>query len=205
MFSGIIRHTGKVMAIKLVSASKTMLQLSIPQSFSLNQFKFNDSIGVIGLCLSIEEIGDDFLWLRMTPQRLALSAGFELGNIVNLELTLKVGDSFNGYFFSGITDVTAEVIARDCLDEATKFTFLLPREYADYLVNNGLVALNGAVLTIVEVFKESQFSVTMLPHTIEWTNFRYLESGMKVNLEFDAITRLVVKQLRTRLGMSVPL
>ena len=87
------------------------------------------------------------------------------------------------------------------LDGSVMFEFDFPRDYEKYLIEKGSVAIDGVSLTVVKII-ELSFQVSIIPHTIENTIFRYRKPGDTVNLEFDMIAKYVHKMVSPQSGES---
>ena len=74
------------------------------------------------------------------------------------------------------------------------FKFKYPKEYSKYLVPKGSVSINGVSLTIADIQDDQNcFTVAIIPYTFNHTNFKHLKEGSYNNVEFDILTKQIVR------------
>jgi len=193
MFSGIIDHTGIIKKIKRLDSG---ISLSIETNFL--DLKLGQSISVDGVCLTVTEYKNGVFSCDLSPETLKLTIAnfYEIGRKVNLEKPLKMSEEIGGHLVLGHVDYTLNVLNKSKCGEFYSFIFgSVSEEYMSLLVKKGSVAINGISLTVNEVLDQS-FEVMIIPHTLNVTNFSELEIGSKVNVEFDFMTKLIVKEVR---------
>ncbi|MEZ4937109.1 MAG: riboflavin synthase [Crocinitomicaceae bacterium] len=188
MFTGIIEAEGRVIDLK---KDRTNLELFIQAPFK-DELKIDQSVAHNGCCLTVVEITAD--WYRVTAidetlQKTNLGQ-LKIGDIVNLERCTKIGDRLDGHIVQGHVDATGECIGIENQDGSTIFTI---RYAANHItVEKGSITVNGISLTVVNS-KDKEFSVAIIPFTLDHTNLRHLKVGDTVNLEFDIIGKYVAK------------
>ncbi len=116
------------------------------------------------------------------------------GGSVNLETSLRLGDSLDGHLVYGHVDGIAEIRAIAPVGGSHKVTMQIPANLAKYVAVKGSVTVNGVSLTINDV-RGNEFDVNIIPHTFQVTDFRHLQVGGKVNIEVDMIARYVERIL----------
>ena len=188
MFTGIIEGEGEIVALK---KDRSNLELFVKGPFT-NELKVDQSLAHNGCCLTVVEITDE--WYRVTAidetlQKTNLGS-LEVGAIVNLERCTKIGDRLDGHIVQGHVDDVATCLSVENQDGSTLFTF--EYESDNITVEKGSITVNGISLTVVNS-KKNQFSVAIIPFTIENTNLRNVKVGNKVNIEFDIIGKYVAK------------
>ena len=109
---------------------------------------------------------------------------------MNLEPSLRAGDSLGGHWVSGHVDGVAEVIATERDARSLRVTIEAPQPLARYIARKGSVTLDGVSLTVNEV-DGAQFSINLIPHTLEVTTLGALAKGSRLNLEIDLLARYV--------------
>lgn len=189
MFTGIIQEIGSIIRIKKSSQS---CELCI-WTKSIKSSNIGDSIAVNGVCLTITKIdGKDFSVdvVNETLQRTNFGL-LRVGDKVNIERPLRVGDQLNGHFVLGHIDNTGTIIStvlgsERILEVETK------DETMTYIVEKGSIAVDGISLTVAEVSKRS-FKVALIPHTIVTTTLDNKKKGDIVNLEVDILAKHVAK------------
>lgn len=196
MFTGLIEEVGEVKEVR--RRGKGAL-LTVRCSKVLEGTKIGDSIAVNGVCLTVVEMGKDFLSFFVSNETLQRS---NLGELrpktpVNLERALKAGDRLGGHIVQGHVDTTTKITGVKREGESFIFTFKLPREYSHLLIEKGSVAVDGISLTVARLGSE-EFSVAVIPHTYENTNLKWKRVGNRVNLEFDLIGKYVERILKVK-------
>lgn len=155
-----------------------------------------------GCCVTATDIADGdvrFDLVRETRDHTNLG-GLKVGSSVNVERSFRVGDEIGGHILSGhiastvsVTDVLAEPGHR-------RITASVPDHWMRYLTDKGFVALNGASLTIADIDRpKGTIVVSLIPETLERTNFGGIEVGDRLNLEVDARIQAVVDTVQRML------
>ena len=154
------------------------------------------SIAINGCCLTVVAVEDSILEFEAGSETLSRTnlGSLEIGNNVNLERSLKVGDRLGGHYVTGHIDTTGTVSERMDNKDWSTIWFNLPRSWAKLLVEKGSVAVDGVSLTVVDVESE-RFSVALIPHTLEVTTLGQRHTGDVVNLETDLLAKYVQRQL----------
>ena len=196
MFTGIIETTGKVSGLVRENGN---LNMEIHTGIA-HQLKIDQSVAHNGVCLTVVEINGDTY--RVTAIQETLNKTnldkLQTGDIVNLELCMPANGRFDGHIVQGHVDITARCINKEELEGSWYFTFsYLPEETHHLTVEKGSVCVNGVSLTVVDS-RENTFSVAIIPYTFEHTNFKQLQPGDLVNLEFDIIGKYVARMLQQR-------
>ncbi len=197
MFTGLVEEVGKVREIKKSSKGA---KLKVECKNVLEGTKTGDSIAVNGVCLTVVELGENFLSFDIsyeTLRRSSLSL-IKPGSPVNLERALKLGDRLGGHILQGHVDTTTKITAIKREGEGYTFTFKLPKAYTHLVVEKGSIGIDGISLTIADIFPDS-FTVSVIPHTFEKTNLKFKKPGDAINLEFDIIGKYVEKMLKEKI------
>lgn len=199
MFSGLIGTTGKLR--RLEQTGETMHLTVVPQASDfLKGAVVGDSIAVDGTCLTIEQFVDDGFTVTLMPQSFIKTIFKErrVGDLVNLERSLKIGDRLEGHIVTGHVDEVTRVIDRRVNENAIELTFALPSWLRDQVVSQGSVAINGVSLTVMRA-GENDFSVGLIPHTQAVTNLDGLQVGDLVNMETDILGKYVARSMKVGL------
>lgn len=192
MFTGIIDHCGTIARIEQIPDG---LHLWIKHGFS--NLELGESIAVDGICLTVAELHDDLFSCHLSPETLSITTGknFTIGQSVNLERALLPTTRMGGHFVMGHVDQLASVKNIQQKNDFTEITFEgLDKEAKKFIIKKGSIAINGVSLTINDI-TEDGFAVMLVPHTLERTNLKKLQANTAVNIEFDMLARLIVKQL----------
>lgn len=195
MFTGIIEATGIITHVQQESSN---LRMRIKSSFT-QELKIDQSISHNGACLTVVEIkGNEYEVIAVEETIIKTNLGKQkIGNELNLERSMKLGERLDGHIVQGHVDETATCTRIDDKDGSWLFTFEYNSSSSNITVEKGSVCVNGVSLTIVESGK-NYFSVAIIPYTFEHTNFHSLKTGDVVNLEFDVIGKYIARSLEMR-------
>lgn len=196
MFTGIIENTAKIVSIK-PNESNLTFTLTCP---FVNQLKVDQSIAHNGVCLTVTAINlsentYNVTAIEETLLRSNLS-DLKLNALVNIERCLKLDSLLDGHLVQGHVDTTG--VCTNVIETGGSWKYYF--EYVDnnkdgYItVEKGSVTINGVSLTVVDSGSNT-FSVAIIPYTYEHTNFKTLQIGHKVNLEFDIVGKYIAKLL----------
>ncbi len=179
MFTGIVQAVGSV-----ASLSSMRLVLDVPDAWPGEPWVIGESLSVDGCCLTVVKANGplEFDLTEETLARTTLGA-YRAGRPVNLERAMRHGDRMGGHVVQGHVDTTGTLASRGDL-----FVFETGPEHAPLLVDKGSVTVNGVSLTVVQPHG-GQFSVALIPHTLEVTNLGVLQPGDRVNIEFDVLAK----------------
>jgi riboflavin synthase len=195
VFTGIVEELGEVIRIEQTPGA---LRLTVRGPLVTSDARHGDSIAVSGVCLTVAETGEHEFTVDVVDETLARSrlARIAVGDRVNLERAAAVGDRLGGHIVQGHVDGTGTLLSRS----ATGLTrFALPEGLARFVVEMGSIAVDGISLTVASVTND-EFTVALIPTTLELTTLGRAEPGEKVNLEVDVIAKHVEKLARPHLG-----
>ena len=196
MFTGLVREVGQVVWLR---RADRVVQLLVKGPRTATRVRVGESVSVNGCCLTVTAQREgQFMFDLLTESLDRTNLGqLKPGHPVNLERALRVDGRLGGHFVQGHVDGTAQVVALEEKGPDLRIDIALPREFARYVVYKGSIAINGASLTVSAV-NPADFSVWVIPHTLEHTNLCDLEAGNLVNLEFDILAKYVERLLETR-------
>ena len=196
MFTGIIEATGEIHRITPLADGGARLNINIPFAKELS---LGESVAVNGCCLTVTEVDEQNVAFDLLQQTLNVTnlGQLETGDIVNLERAMLPTSRLSGHIVQGHVDETAEILAVKPQGQDTMFTVALPSTARDLVISRGSIAVDGISLTIAEL-EEAQFTLWIIPHTLEVTNLRTKRPGHDVNLEFDLLGKYVQRQLESR-------
>ncbi|MCL9808209.1 riboflavin synthase [Flavobacterium luminosum] len=188
MFTGIIETLG---TIKGLEKEGENLQISI-QSNITHELKIDQSVAHNGVCLTVVAIENDTYTVTAIKETLEKTnlGEWKVGEKVNLERAMKLGDRLDGHIVQGHVDQTAICKNIEEADGSWYFTFEYDKSLNNITIEKGSITVNGTSLTVVNS-KINEFSVAIIPYTYEHTNFNSFKIGTKVNLEFDVIGKYV--------------
>jgi len=188
MFTGIIETLG---TIRKVIKDQDNIHLTIKSEFT-NELKIDQSIAHNGVCLTVINIKNNEYTVTAIKETLDKTTIGNLSesNFVNLERGMKLGDRLDGHIVQGHVDQTATCIKVKNEKGSTFFTFSYSPLHKNITIEKGSITVNGVSLTVVNS-KKNEFSVAIIPYTLENTTFKYLTKGDIVNLEFDVLGKYV--------------
>lgn len=197
MFTGIVLDAGRVVAVE--DLADDARRLRIASSVVTPGARAGESICVNGVCLTVvDPVGDEFGAdvMKETLDRSSLGR-LRVGDPVNLEPAMGVGDRFGGHIVSGHVDAQARLRSRTDSEHWRVLEFEAPPQVRKYLAEKGSVTLDGVSLTVADVGAD-WFTVSLIPTTLRETTLGDREVGDLVNLEVDMLARYVERMLEQR-------
>ena len=190
MFTGIIENIG---IINSIQHDNTNIDFTIASDLS-KELRVDQSISHNGVCLTVVSLDDSTYTVTAIKETLNKTnlGKLKLGDSVNLERCLKVGDRLDGHFVQGHVDQIATCKSVVNENGSWLFTFKYDPKNNNITIEKGSITVNGVSLTVVNS-KESEFSVAIIPYTYENTNFNSFKVGSLVNLEFDVFEKYITK------------
>lgn len=192
MYTGVVQTVGEICAVEQRS-SGCQVRIAVDTA----DITSGDSIGISGVCLTAETVGDghfDAVLSSETVERAYLS-DLASGDSVNIEQPVSPSGRLDGHVVKGTVDTTTEIAAIENIGNDWKFSFTVPIDYRQYLVEKGAVALDGISLTITDVTNEV-FSVAVVPATYHATTLSEKSIGDPVHFEADILAKYVEQQQR---------
>ena len=200
MFSGIVEEVAVIDSI----IGDNPIRMRVLSQLNHEQTKLGDSIAIDGVCLTvvhIEEAGSKgtFLDFELSQEtiRCSIFSSMKIGDNVNLERSLKLGDKISGHFVFGHVDGVTNLLSKVMDGGAERYTWTLPANLRGMIANKGSISISGVSLTTADV-SEEHFSTYIIPHTAKVTTLSSLKPGMCANLEIDMLVRYVTSFLRAQ-------
>jgi riboflavin synthase len=194
MFTGIVEGIGKVEKISKNTKNRSAIQMTINLGKHAKGLKIGQSVALNGVCLTATKLTKSsciFEMIEETTKKTDLG-NLKIGGIVNIERSLKAGDRLEGHFVLGHVDGVAIIKKILKKPKEVQVWFEVPKKLSKFVVKKGSIALDGISLTVVDI-KNSLASVSLIPHTIEVTNFHTKNIGDKVNIETDILGKYILK------------
>ena len=191
MFSGIVQTVGKIESIKDKNHIKT-IRIETHGNY-LKDVAIGQSVSIDGVCLSLVKKNNEyceFEAVEETVNRTTLGS-YKQGSKVNLEKSLKFGDTVGGHFVSGHIHTRGRIVEVELVGESKNILIEIEEKWIKYLTEKGYISVNGASITIGKVSKNT-FYVHLIPETLKTTNLDELIYDNYVNLEFDQATIAIV-------------
>jgi riboflavin synthase len=192
MFTGIVAAIGTIARIDPLEAG---VRLSIDSgALDMEDVAVGDSIACSGVCLTVVERSARGFSVEASRETLNCTVGLDALHEINLEKALRLSDRLGGHLVSGHVDGVGEVVKFAPLGESHELVIRAPQALARYIARKGSIAVDGVSLTtntVADVPGGAEFSINLIPHTVEVTTLRRLKPGGRVNLEIDLIARYV--------------
>jgi riboflavin synthase len=210
MFTGIVAAVGRIEKVTpLGSEPEAGVRLTVAAgALDLADVELGDSISIQGACMTVIEKSAASFDVDVSRESLNKTAGLGAAGEVNLEKALRAHDRLGGHLVSGHVDGLGEVTRFERVGESHELRILASRDIGKYLAYKGSVTVNGVSLTVNTVTDRPdgcEFSINLIPHTVEVTTLKLLATGTKVNLEIDLIARYVERILSTSSNVHEPL
>jgi riboflavin synthase len=198
MFTGLVEETGIVKVVKQKGGS---VVFTIQGKKTVKSLRIDHSIAVEGVCLTVIKRSATTFDVQAVEETLKKTTlgNLRKGSYVNLERPLLPSDRLGGHFVLGHVDGLGKVTRLEILESSWIFWIQVPKEFSHHLVPVGSIAVNGVSLTMADV-KKNSFAVSIIPHTMEVTTFKYFQLGAAVNLEFDVLGKYVERLFETRMN-----
>lgn len=178
-----------------------MLIITTPLS---KQLRAGDSVAVNGVCLTVLGASSQQWRARLMAETLAKTnlGDLAVNETVNLEPPLKAGQALDGHLVQGHVDGVCEITDIEKVGDDCIFTFQPPPALLPQLITKGSVSLDGVSLTVVHVSNQD-FTVSMMPYTLQMTTFGKRSIHDRVNIEVDMIGRYVQAAVSALAGRTV--
>jgi len=190
MFTGIITAIGRVEAI----ADKGDRLVRIGCGWDCATIHIGASIACSGICLTVIDRQDHWFEVAASAETIAVTSlgGWQVGDSINLERALCVGDELGGHIVSGHVDGLAVITSITPHGNSHVVWLDAPQSLARFVAAKGSVALDGVSLTINSV-KGNSFSVNIIQHSWDVTSWGSVAVGRKMNMEIDMLARYVAR------------
>jgi riboflavin synthase len=190
MFTGIIETLG---IIKDLKKDNNNLNITVFSSIT-HELKIDQSVAHNGVCLTVIAINNGEYTVTAIKETIEKTnlADWKVGDLLNLERAMKLGDRLDGHIVQGHVDQTGICKSIEEANGSWYFTFEYDSNFNNITIEKGSITINGVSLTVVNS-KEKEFSVAIIPYTFEHTNFKNIQIGTTINLEFDVVGKYVAR------------
>jgi riboflavin synthase len=204
MFTGIITGVGRIAALRALGPSTQhgkRLTITTPEGY-LSDTGLGDSIALNGACMTVTDLDPAAHWftIDISAESLDKTSGLaDEGRRVNLEKALRASDRLGGHIVSGHVDGVGTVSHLGRVGESWELRVMAPTELGRFLAYKGSITVNGVSLTVNRVADSAsvcEFSINLIPHTVDNTSLGDLQAGHRVNLEVDTVARYVERMLQ---------
>ena len=204
MFTGIVTAVGTIRETRKAGD----LRLVVACPFDPAGIAMGASIACSGVCLTVVdrggEAGNAWFAVDLSGESVArtVAGRWEVGNRLNLEPALKLGDELGGHIVTGHVDGVGKVVSVTPDGDSKRFVIAAPKDLAPYLAAKGSITVDGVSLTVNEVSDQPDgtchFTLNIIPHTAEVTTIGALQAGDGVNLEIDVLARYLQRMQSLR-------
>jgi riboflavin synthase len=196
MFSGLIEYRGAVVAFDVQPEGGAKLVVRC-EGVQETQTRPKDSIAIDGICLTATSVRGEIVTFDVIPETLARSALAEraVGELVNVEYALRLGDRIGGHFVYGHVDAAPRLMLRTTQGEGARLRVELPHWLRPMIAEKGFVALDGVSLTVAAAATD-WFEVALIPETLARTTLGARLPGNHINLEVDPLARYAAQSMR---------
>lgn len=200
MFTGIVAAVGRINSVSpLGTQDDAGVRLTVNAGgLALHDVAIGDSIALNGACMTVVSMDGTSFAVDVSRESLNRTAGLDAPGEVNLEKALTLSERLGGHLVSGHVDGLGVVRRFEPVGESWELVVEAPKALAKYLAYKGSIVVNGVSLTVNRVTDTAtgcEFSINLIPHTIEVTTLKHLKPGVRVNLEVDLIARYVERML----------
>jgi riboflavin synthase len=202
MFTGIVAAVGRIEAVKPLGADDDAgVRLTVDAgTLDLTDVALGDSIAIQGACMTVVQKTARTFDVDVSRESLNCTVGLAAAGEVNLEKALTAHERLGGHIVSGHVDGLGTVVRFAPVGESHELRILAPKDIGRYLAYKGSITVNGVSLTVNSVEDRAdgcEFSINLIPHTVDVTTLKHLKAGDSVNLEVDLIARYVERMLST--------
>ena len=193
MFTGIIES---VAVVEKVEKKGKNIELKLSSNLS-SKLRVDESLSHNGVCLTVTSCDENFYCVTIVDESLKKStfSNIKVGSEVNLERSLVINGRLDGHIVQGHVDDIGLCIKKGDQENSWLYTFEFSEKYSNLIIEKGSICVNGVSLTCFDV-SDNKFTVAIIPHTYENTNFKFLKEGEAVNLEFDILGKYIKKILK---------
>lgn len=190
MFTGIIETLG---IIEEITKEDGNIHLKVASAIA-SELKIDQSVAHNGVCLTVIQCDEKSHVVTAIQETIAKTTlgTWKVGDVINLERAMKLGDRLDGHIVQGHVDQTGVCTSIEEANGSWVFTFEYDASLTNITIEKGSITVNGTSLTVVNS-ERNRFSVAIIPYTYEHTNFHTFKVGTKVNLEFDVIGKYVAR------------
>jgi riboflavin synthase len=204
MFTGIVEQVGYVSDTHAAGGD---LKLTVRPERMWDDLSLGESIAISGVCLTVEGWDTAQFQVTLSQETVAKTAdAWRPGALVNLERALRLGDRLGGHLVSGHVDGVGRILKITKAPGAFVVEVRAPEHLSGFLSPKGSVTVDGVSLTVVDVggpagtradFMPNDFSLWLIPHTLQVTSLRHWQVGNQVNVEADQIAKYLGRLLLT--------
>ena len=183
MFNGIIKNTG---VVKKIQKNSNSMNITVFSNLKIKKKMLGSSISCNGVCLTLVKKKNKLLTFYLSQETIKRSnfSKVKIGNIINMEKSLKFGSEVSGHYTQGHVDTVGKIQSIKIIDKTWILKISVAAQFKKYIVEKASIHINGVSLTISKK-KKNYFEINIIPHTLKLTNLKNLKTKDLVNIEFD--------------------
>ncbi len=194
MFTGLVEATAKV--LEVVPQNSGNIEITVEKPSEFNDLKRGHSVAHNGVCLTVKDENPTELDrltydLGLETLKITTFSNVQKGDFLNLERPLMMGERLHGHLVTGHVDEVCEVKSVEAIEDGCAIISVYKLTKPEFVWSKGSIVINGVSLTINDVFSDG-LSVCLVPETLKKTNLSKLQSGDKVNIEYDFYAKGVI-------------
>jgi riboflavin synthase len=195
MFTGIISDVGRIREISEDEGRRLIVETGLP----LAEIPLGGSIATSGICFTAIDKGSDWFAVQASGATLEVTTAgaWKVGDKVNLERSLRIGDELGGHIVFGHVDAVGRILALDPAGSSHRLEIGVPADLAPLIAVKGSIAVDGISLTVNQSGPD-RFAVNIISHSWTHTSLPARAVGDGVNIEIDMLARYVARQLAFR-------
>ncbi|MCP5279244.1 MAG: riboflavin synthase [Thiobacillus sp.] len=197
MFTGIIQAVGHVTHLQESQGGDARVTIAAG-GLDMGDVHLGDSIACNGVCLTVVDKTPESFDVVVSGESFSCTIGFAPGDKLDLEKAMRLSDRLGGHLVSGHVDGVGEVKRFEQVGDSWLLEIRAPAKLARYLAPKGSIAVNGVSLTVNRVINGhdgTDFTINLIPHTLENTMLHAVKPGDRVNLEADMLARYAERLL----------
>ncbi|MEC8913718.1 MAG: riboflavin synthase subunit alpha [Candidatus Thermoplasmatota archaeon] len=200
MYTGIVAGTAPILSVEDEDGVRCF---TVDLTGFDGNLEIGASVALDGVCMTVVAIDSGKVGFEAIDETLDRTTLAEkvIGDLLNVERSLRMGDELGGHLLSGHVMCTAEILDRAEVGEGMDLRVSMPDEARSYVLEKGYVAVDGMSLTVGRV-EESGFDLHIIPETIRVTTIGQKSVGDKVNIEVDSQTQAIVDTLSRSMEAS---
>ena len=198
MFTGIITTTGRITALDKTSEGA---RISVEAGWDSPDYSLGESIALDGACMTVVRFEGSAFEVEVSSESLGCTTlrSLEIGDRVNLERALALGERLGGHMVSGHIDAVGSLRSFEPAGDCLRYCFEIPKNLLRYIVPKGSLCLDGISLTVNAIDDEAgTVEMMIVPHTQQETSLRDKRPGDRVNIEVDMLGKYIERLLAGR-------
>ena len=196
MFTGIVQGYCEVIEL---AHEKGLTKISLDLGIFAKDIDSGASVALNGCCLTVTSVNKSSVTFDLVKETMTVTnlGRVEVGDHLNVERSLSVGEEIGGHILSGHVACMVRVSDVRMKEGHKVVVFEVPNPWLNYVMDKGFIALNGASLTVSEFDRDGgTAAVSLIPETLARTGFKTVKVGDLINLEVDSRTQAVVETVQ---------